>query len=124
MKASGNVGYSHVSGMAEDVAVGGEARKRKTQPAVLLAGMIWVGERKKIDLSTGRSGTHRRQLRVLADAYRCASQTGPPVVRNCTVQDGPAIDALPGVKDQKEVREPLEHHQAFTAGALHLDPPG
>ena len=37
------------------------------------------------DLLTGGGAIHRRLPQLLAEAYRCTSQTGPPVVRYCAV---------------------------------------
>ena len=38
------------------------------------------------------------------------------------VYDGSAIDALPGIEDEKEVGKPLQHHQAFAFWTIHNRP--
>ena len=51
-------------------------------------------------------------------------QAFAPVVGNRAIDDGAAVDALPGVEDQKEIGEPLEHHEPFALRTFHRVLPG
>src|SRR5687768_2390825 len=63
-------------------------------------------------------------LRLL-DWLRIASgQALPAIVGNGSINDRAAVDALPCVEDQKEVGEPLEHHQPFALRTFHRFLPG
>lgn len=52
------------------------------------------------------------------------SQTLSAVIGNRAVDDGPAVDAFPGIKHEKEVREPFQHHQPLTLRTIHRSLPG
>lgn len=47
------------------------------------------------------------------------SQTVLAVVGDCPINDRSAIDALPSIEHQKEIREALQHHQAFAFRTTH-----
>ena len=47
------------------------------------------------------------------------SQTLSAILGNRPVNNGSAIDAFPCVEDEKEIREPLQHHHAFTLWTVH-----
>ncbi len=47
------------------------------------------------------------------------SQTLSPIVGNRAVDNGPAIDAFPCVEDEKEIREPFQHHHPLALWAVH-----
>src|SRR2546430_1813728 len=43
----------------------------------------------------------------------------PPVHRNRSIDDRATVNAFPGIEDEEEVREPLQHHQAFALWTFH-----
>src|SRR5437773_2680905 len=43
----------------------------------------------------------------------------PPVHRNRSIDDRATVNAFPGIEDEEEVREPLQHHQAFALCTFH-----
>ena len=47
------------------------------------------------------------------------SEAGSPIIGNCLIDDGSAVDTFPGIKDQEEVREPFHHHQSFALRTIH-----
>lgn len=47
----------------------------------------------------------------------------PPVIGDRFVNDGSTVDAFPGIKNQKEVRKTLQHHESFTFRTVHLSLP-
>ena len=51
-------------------------------------------------------------------------QTLSPVVGNRAIDDGATINALPGVENEKEIREPLQHHHPFALRTFHRILPG
>ena len=69
------------------------------------------------------ASTDRRlnRLRCLRVARR---ETLPSIIGNGPVDDGTAIDALPGVKNEEEVGEPLQHHESFALRTFHRFLPG
>jgi hypothetical protein len=42
-----------------------------------------------------------------------------PVIGDCLIDNGSAVDTFPGIKDQEEVREPFHHHQSFALRTIH-----
>lgn len=42
-----------------------------------------------------------------------------PIIGDSPINDGTAIDALPGVENEEEIRKPLQHHHAFTFRTFH-----
>jgi hypothetical protein len=68
-----------------------------------------------------RRGRGGRRLRRLCIA---GGQAFSPVVGDRTIDDGPAVDALPCVEHQKEIGEPLEHHEPFALRTFHRVLPG
>lgn len=50
-------------------------------------------------------------------------QTLAAVGGNGAIDDGTAVDAFPGVEDEKEIRKSLQHHQAFALWTFHVSPP-
>ena len=68
--------------------------------------------------ATGLSKLSRR------DGLRFARrETLPAVGGNGAIDDGAAVDAFPGIEDEKEIRKSLQHHQAFTLWTFHVSPP-
>lgn len=54
------------------------------------------------------------------DGLRFAgSQTLSAIIGNGSVDNGAAIDALPCIKHEKEVREPLQHHHSLAFRTFH-----
>ena len=51
------------------------------------------------------------------------SQTPSLVGGNRSVDDRSAVNAFPGIENEKEVRKPLHHHQAFAFRTIHSEPP-
>jgi hypothetical protein len=47
-------------------------------------------------------------------------QAFSPVIGDRSVNERSTIDAFPGVKDQKEIREAFQHHKSFAFWTLHL----
>jgi hypothetical protein len=43
----------------------------------------------------------------------------PPVHGNGAINDRTAVDAFPCIKNEEEIREALQHHQALTFGTFH-----
>jgi hypothetical protein len=41
------------------------------------------------------------------------------IVRNGAINNGPTIDALPCIKNEEKIREPLQHHQPFALRTFH-----
>ena len=41
------------------------------------------------------------------------------ILGNGAVDNGPAVETFPGIKDEKEIREPLQHHRPFTLRTFH-----
>jgi hypothetical protein len=41
------------------------------------------------------------------------------IMGDSAVDNGTAIEAFPGIKDEKEIREPLQHHRPLTLWTLH-----
>jgi hypothetical protein len=69
----------------------------------------------------------RRGYRWLSrlDGLRIASgQALAAIVGNGAINDRAAVNALPCVEDQKEVGEPLEHHEPFALRTFHRFLPG
>ena len=67
-----------------------------------------------------------------ADATMLASGNGlglpgcqalSPVVGDGAINDRAAVDALPRVKNEKEIREPFQHHQPFALRTFHRSLP-
>ena len=56
-------------------------------------------------------------------SFSCC-QTLSPVVGNRAIDDGATINALPGVENEKEIREPLQHHHPFALRTFHRILPG
>lgn len=46
-------------------------------------------------------------------------QTLSAILGDGAVDNGAAVEALPGIKDEKEIREPLQHHCSFTLRTFH-----
>jgi hypothetical protein len=42
-----------------------------------------------------------------------------PIIGDCLIDNGSAVDTFPGIKNQKEVREPFHHHQPFALRTIH-----
>ena len=51
-------------------------------------------------------------------------QTLSPIVGNRTIDDGAAVNALPGIENEKEIREPLQHHHSLALRTFHRILPG
>jgi|CXWL01.1.fsa_nt_gi hypothetical protein len=51
-------------------------------------------------------------------------ETATAIIRNGSIDDRTAIEALPGIEHHEEIGKPLQHHQSATFWALHRDPPG
>lgn len=41
------------------------------------------------------------------------------ILGNGAVDNGPAVETLPGIEYEKEIREPLQHHRPFTLRTFH-----
>jgi hypothetical protein len=52
------------------------------------------------------------------------SEATATVRRNRAIDDGSAVNALPGVENEEEIGEPLEHHEPFTLWTFHRPLPG
>lgn len=83
-------------------------------------------------MATARANSdgRRRNKEVLTS---CCSRRGlavpsrqalTPIVGNGAVDDRAAIDAFPGVENQKEVGETLKHHEPFALRTFHRILPG
>ena len=46
-------------------------------------------------------------------------QTLSSIFGNGAVDNGAAVEAFPGIEDEKEIREPLQHHRPFTLRTFH-----
>lgn len=46
------------------------------------------------------------------------------IVGDGAIDDGAAVDAFPGVENEEEIREPLQHHQTFALRTFHRTLPG
>ena len=53
---------------------------------------------------------------------RLGFQTLAPIVRNGPINHRTAIDALPRVENQEEIREPFQIHQPFALRTFHFCP--
>lgn len=97
---------------------GGEGG-RDTQPGerATVSGLAFDPQ---VTCSASTDGRLNR-LRCLRIARR---KTLPSIIGNSPVDDGTAIDALPGVKNEEEVGEPLQHHESFALRTFHLFLPG
>jgi hypothetical protein len=42
-----------------------------------------------------------------------------PIIGDRPIDDGSAVDAFPGIKDQEKIRESFQHHQSFALRATH-----
>jgi hypothetical protein len=71
------------------------------------------------------NGEHPAVLRSSTDGGRFSffgffgCETVSPIIGDRSIDDRSAIDTFPGIEDQKEIREPLQHHQSFTLRAIH-----
>ena len=74
--------------------------------------------------ASGELARGGRRLRGLHRLCIAGGETFAPVVGNRAIDDGAAVDALPCVEDQKEVGEPLEHHEPFAFRTFHRVLPG
>jgi len=52
--------------------------------------------------------------------YGLSRQTFSPIIGDCFIDDRSTIDALPGIEDQKEIREAIQLHKSFAFWTLHL----
>lgn len=52
------------------------------------------------------------------------SQALAAIISNGAVDHGAAIDAFPCIEDEKEVREPFQHHHPFALRTFHGSLPG
>jgi hypothetical protein len=55
--------------------------------------------------------------------YRLRLKALSPILGDRPINDGTAIEALPRIENQKEVREPFQLHKPFALRTLHLIPP-
>ena len=51
-------------------------------------------------------------------------QTLSPIVGDRTIDDGATINTFPGVENEKEIREPLQHHHSLALRTFHRILPG
>ena len=65
-----------------------------------------------------------RWLRTLRWLRIASCQALPPIIGDGAIDDCAAVDALPRVENQKEVGEPLEHHEPFALRTFHRFLPG
>jgi len=74
--------------------------------------------------ASGRSARGTGRLRRLHRLGLAGGQALAPVVGDRAINDGAAVDAFPSVEDQKEIGEPLEHHEPFALRTFHRVLPG
>lgn len=41
------------------------------------------------------------------------------VLRNCAIDNGTTVNALPRIEDEEKIRKPLQHHEPFTLWTFH-----
>ena len=66
---------------------------------------------------------NRARAPRLAGRHRLSVASGEAlstIGRNGSVDDGSAVDAFPGVENEKEIREPFQHHHAFALRTFHV----
>ena len=71
-----------------------------------------TSHRERSAASAGSAGRNRLSV--------ACGEALPTVRRNGPIDDGATVDAFPGVENEKEIREPFQHHHAFALRTFHV----